>query len=234
MAERIHSWLLHYIPLIGYAVYGCMVGFDDKLFRYLIFSGGIVLAVYQTVLASIYVKPKSYFLAIFWMLLPIALLVAYALMVDQFYWHYVFLEFTAVDLTAMLVALLIAFAAKAVRERGVGGGFLGPVVFTSILFGGMVFLFVLLFWEFFKRTNFDYLNMIIICLAVGRSTFSFFWEINPKPHPLLSCGIHKSTDRKSLLETSLIQEILIEYPVRQTGCNLYGKYSPKYSGKFQS
>lgn len=178
MAERIHSWLLHYIPLIGYAVYGCMVGFDDKLFRYLIFSGGIVLAVYQTVLASIYVKPKSYFLAIFWMLLPIALLVAYALMVDQFYWHYVFLEFTAVDLTAMLVALLIAFAAKAVRERGVGGGFLGPVVFTSILFGGMVFLFVLLFWEFFKRTNFDYLNMIIICLAVGRSTFSFFWGVN--------------------------------------------------------
>ena len=178
MTERIHTWLLHYMPLIGYAVYGCAVGFEDDLFRYLIFAGGIVLVVYQTVLASIYIRPKSFILAISWMVLPIIVLVAYALIVDQFYWHYVFLEFTAVDLTAMLLALLIAFAAKAVREKGVGGGFLFPVLFTSILFGGVIFLFVLLFLEFFERTNFDYLNIVIICLAVLRSTFSFFWGVN--------------------------------------------------------
>lgn len=179
MGKRLHIWLLNYLPLVGYIVYGIGVGFDDNIFTYLIYGGGITLVVYQTVLASIYQPPRSYFMAISGMLLPIIVLSIYTFAQGEDFWPIVFLEFTAIDLTAMLIMLMFSFVMKAIREKGIDGGFAFPVIFSFLLFGGFVAVFVAIFLQLFARTDFDIVNICVISFAVLRSALYFYRGIAP-------------------------------------------------------
>ncbi|MBK9193285.1 MAG: hypothetical protein IPM77_18325 [Crocinitomicaceae bacterium] len=69
--EKSHLFLLTYLPLLGFAVYSILTGFDNPLFLPIYLSGWIVLAIYQTILAAVYTPPQNVFLSIIALFIPL-------------------------------------------------------------------------------------------------------------------------------------------------------------------
>lgn len=170
-AEKIHLWLLNYLPVIGYAVYGLMSDFENKIFFKILITGWIVMVVYQTIVTTVYTKPNSVFFAIASLLITPLLLFFSAYFGDKNY-AIIFIEIAAVGLLGIVFALIYAFIYKGVKE-GMPKEMIAPVLITTTLFVTAGYFLIKLFLLFFESQNYNLFTIIVICLAVANTTFFF-------------------------------------------------------------
>lgn len=174
--EKIHRRLLNYLPLLGYAVWAIMTGFDNELFPPVLLSGWIVMVVYQTILSAIYSPPRYILLSIASLLItPLLLFVnAYLKEID---YSVIFIEVSAVGLISIIIALIAAFIIKAVKE-GMPPEVRFAVIFTIGLFGTAGYFMGKLLYRFFESQQFDWVNILVVAAGISSTSFYFIHRMH--------------------------------------------------------
>ena len=170
-AEKLHLFLLTYMPLAGFAVYSIMTGFENPLFLPIYLSGWIVLLIYQTILTAVYTPPQNSVLSIIALFIPLLFLA-----LNSWYFQQdisvIFIELAAVDLMGIILGLIYAFGHKAVVS-GTKDAPVFAILFTIGIIGTAGFFLTKLFLRFFETQNYDWIVITLISLAVCRSVYFF-------------------------------------------------------------
>jgi hypothetical protein len=169
--EKIHLFLLTYLPLVGFATYSVLTGFDNPLFLPIYLSGWIVLAIYQTILAGVYTAPKNIIISIVALFVPLIFLIANAWFFKQDF-SVIFIELAAVDMMGIILGLIYAFAHKAIVS-GTKDAPVFAILFTIGIIGTAGFFLSKLFIRFFESQSYDWIVITVILFAVARSVFFF-------------------------------------------------------------